>query len=249
VFKRLRREFVTILGIALILMAIVFFNTQISRADSYKRYEAMRRSIEAKRIESGMEVLDWDLMRATKGTHRSGARFTEELAAYDGRLVDILGFMVPIREFRNATEFMVLPVPLECYFCESPPLREVLYVSMAPGTTAQVINEPVWLNGTLHLDTEPGSDFFYRLENSMWGTGERNGRMTPRAIRPEEQIGAHLENMPEEPKLPAIDQQEEPLPTDEELAEQDPYLKRLIERSRPLPGVSREETTEPEPST
>jgi hypothetical protein len=239
-------EVMLVLSVAAFCAATFLVHDQVNEVDN--RYESFRKGVEAKRIESGMEILDWDLMRATKGTYRSGARFTEALAAHDGSSVNIIGYMVPLREFRNATEFMVLPLPIECFFCESPPLREVLYVSMAPGTTAQVINEPVWLNGTLHLDTEPGSDFFYRLENSMWGTGDPNGRMTPRAIRPEEQIGAHLENMPEEPKLPVIAQEEVSLPTDEELAEQDPYIKRLLERSRPSPGIGREGLPVGEPS-
>ena len=105
----------------------------------------------------------------------------------------IIGYQVPNEEFRQMHEFMLLPVPIECYFCESPPMRDVVYVKMKEGTTANLVNEPIMINGTLRLHEAPKSDYFYVIEEAAWGKAEKDQTLTQKEVAPEHRVGGHME--------------------------------------------------------
>jgi len=81
-----------------------------------------------------------------------------------------MGFMTPIDQFREATHFMLLPLPIECYFCQAPPLRDVMLVRMTQGETVNMVEEPVMMSGRLALNADGGEKFFYTLENATRST-------------------------------------------------------------------------------
>jgi hypothetical protein len=88
---------------------------------------------------------------------------------------------------------MLLPVPIECYFCESPPMRDVVYVRMKEGTTADLVNEPILINGVLRLHDAPKSDYFYVIEDAAWGKADESQRLTPKYVPQEHRLGGHAE--------------------------------------------------------
>ena len=59
----------------------------------------------------------------------------------------MIGFMVPMETFIDVEEFMMLPIPIECYFCAMPPSKDVLYVKLQEGETQQIFSEPVLVLG------------------------------------------------------------------------------------------------------
>lgn len=185
----------TIFGIVLILAAVVLTTGFLRRSEKWELFWEMREKAEAARRAEGVALLNWDVLRDTKGTYRSGPTFLEELKAQDGQQVHLIGYQVPNEEFRAMHEFMLLPVPIECYFCESPPMRDVVYVKMKEGTTSNLVNEPILINGVLRLHAAPKSDFFYVIEDAAWGKAEEGQRLTTREVAPEHRLGgAHLEN-------------------------------------------------------
>lgn len=193
--KRLGRELVTVLGIVVILSGVVFFNGQVRRTGDYKRFETMRLAIEQEREQGGLDLLDWNLLRETKGVFSTGAKFSEDLLAHRDQQVSLIGFMVPLRQFREADKFMLLPVPIECYFCESPQMREVVLVRMGGEQKADMIREPVVISGKFELHEGAGQEFFYTINDAVWGMGKRGSSRTPRQVRPEEEAGTHLEEV------------------------------------------------------
>lgn len=184
----------TVFGIVLILAVVVLTAGFFRRSESWEKFEAIRKKAEAAQREQGVALLDWPVLQKTKGTYRSGPTFLSELQSLDGQAVHIIGYQVPNEEFRAMHEFMLLPVPIECYFCESPPMRDVVFVKMKEGTTANLVNEPILINGTLRLHGAPKSDYFYVIEDAAWGKAEEGQRLTPKQVAPEHRLGgAHLE--------------------------------------------------------
>jgi hypothetical protein len=127
-------------------------------------------------------LIDWKVLQKTKGTIRSGARFHDALKPADGQLVNVIGFMTPIDQFRQVTHFMLLPMPIFCYFCEAPPMRDIILVELENGTTADLVNEPVLIGGRLELQGKAGDPFFYAISNAKWNAAVEGMRLTPKQI-------------------------------------------------------------------
>jgi hypothetical protein len=207
---RVVRDLVTISGIAVILGGMVFTNNYFGRMGLIDKFENMRKRSEELRKKQGLDVLNWDWMRSTKGSLSKGPRFVEELIHQDGTLVNLVGFIFPIEDFREMTEFMLLPLPIQCYFCEAPPARDIFLVQMEEGKTTDAFEEPVLTTGQLRLFKEPKSKFFYAIAQADVTVGTKGSELTKKNIPIQHKM--HMEPMPEEKLLPALPAVPEPAP-------------------------------------
>lgn len=183
--KRAVREIGTIFGIIIILGAVVFFNGYMRRGSLSDYFEKVRRTAEAAQAGQGVPLLQWNLLRKTSGSMRSGPKFDQNLLDIRDAEVNIIGFMVPLQEFRAVKEFLLLRLPVQCYFCEAPPPRDVMLVQMAEGESTDIVNEPVIVSGLLTLNEGPGIKFFYVLKEASRAAAEKGGKLTRKNIRPE----------------------------------------------------------------
>jgi len=164
--RRAKRDLITLTGVVVILAAIVTVNIYLRLEGLKGQYRKARYNLEVKYRKDGYEVSDWEMLRATKGTLRKGATFSDKLKEKDGYGFNLCGFMAPIDQFRNVTEYMLLPTPITCYFCDAPPPRDVLEVKLDnPG---EMVNEAIINGGMLQLNEEAGSLFFYTLMHGRW---------------------------------------------------------------------------------
>lgn len=184
--RRVKRDLTLIAGVVVILCVVVALNYGTGLSKAIAKFDAMRTAEEDKQAQTGVDLLSWKLMRATKGTLRSGGQFDPELVAKDNTPVNLVGFMVPLEQFNHVTEFLFLPLPLECYFCQIPPARDVMLVKLKPGSETKLWDEPVLCSGTIKLDSKPGAMFFYTLENAEVGKG-----VTVRDIKQEHTVIGH----------------------------------------------------------
>ena len=164
--RKAKRDLLTLIGVVAVLAGIVLVNGYSRRDALRERYEQMRAAFEEKHRGDGVEVVDWEELRKVTGKRVTGAGFPESLKKKDGRLVNICGFMSPIDQFKNVTEFMLLPVPMTCYFCEAPPMRDIIQVKLSK--PASMVNEPVLIGGRLRLHEGPKQMFFYTIEEARW---------------------------------------------------------------------------------
>lgn len=210
--RRSKRDLITLLGLVVIVGGIVFANGYMRRAGLREHFENMRAAVEAKHRSEGVTLLEWkELLRVT-GRRQTGATFPESLKALDGRLVNIVGFMSAIDQFRNVSEFMLLPVPLTCYFCDAPPMRDIIEVKLQE--PANMINEPVLIGGRLRLHEGPRPLFFYTIENAKWNEAVYEDDATEKVI--DQQHRLHLiegfQELRGESTLLGEDEEEELLP-------------------------------------
>ena len=189
--RRTKRDLGVLGGVLVLIAALAFGNSQLKRTGLAGEFEALREKLEAARIASGIELLKWNIVRETRGNLRNGAVFSEELEAYDGKEVFMIGFMVPEDTFRDVDHFLMLPIPLECYFCSMPPQRDVLLVNLREGETANIMVEPVLIRGTRTLQKGEGVKFFYSLENATFEAAEDGGALTKKRLQLQHMLPSH----------------------------------------------------------
>ena len=199
--KRAVRDLVTIAGVVVVLVGVAFANSEFRRGGAAERFINMRRAIEAQRREGGLDLVPWELLQQTRGTMRTGPTFAERLLPYNDTDVNVVGFMVPLDEFRQMREFLLLPMPLECYFCEAPPMRDVMLIQMAEGKNTDLFHEPVLVNGRLELPEGPNTKFFYVLHEASLGPGKEGDRLRRRDVPLQHRAHQAAERMNEEPLL------------------------------------------------
>jgi len=191
--RRVVRELVTLIGVVVILSGVVFAKTQFDRGSLIVQMEDWRTEQEEKASKKGVDLLDWDLLRATKGNRRKGPSFDKDLLTFDKEVVNIVGFMVPLYDFVNFREFILLPLPVECYFCEAPPMREVVIVRLAADETGGLVSDPVLINGLLNLHQGPDTKYFYTIEEGSWGAASEEQKLHRREVNLQQRLHAMRE--------------------------------------------------------
>lgn len=183
--KRTKRDITLFFGVLVILAILLFLKGELGRGQSIEKFEAMRTALEEIEMGKSNMLLDWTDMRKTKGSPKKGGKFTEGLMERDDSYANVVGFMVPLEQFLDTTEFMLLPLPLECYFCESPPASDVMLVTMAEGQMIKrFIEEPVLMNGKFTVNQGADQKFFYTLSEATLGAME-GVKQTDRNIKAE----------------------------------------------------------------
>lgn len=189
--RRTKRDLGILFGAAAILGSVVFFNITINRTTLAAEMDKLRRQVEGQRRQEGLNLLSWTLVRTTKGSPKRGGTFHEDLKAFDGRHVNIIGFMVPQEQFRDVTEFLLLPLPIECYFCQMPPARDVMLVQLKAGETTPIFEEPVLINGVLNIHEGPGNKFLYSIKEAKLGPGEMGGGLSKKRLELQHMLPKH----------------------------------------------------------
>ncbi len=186
--RRAKRDLATLLALVTVVAGVVGVNGYMRRAGLRESFEKMRAAVESKHRGEGVSLIEWKELHQVKGRRQTGATFPESLKEKDGRLVNIVGFMSAIDQFRDVTEFMLLPVPLTCYFCDAPPMRDIIQVKL--DKPANMINEPVLIGGRLRLHEGPRPLFFYTIENAKWNEAVKDEESTEKVV--DQQHRLHL---------------------------------------------------------
>jgi hypothetical protein len=107
------------------------------------------------RIFSGMQTtakveIDWRLLGEMDYVTGS---VPPSLKKYDGSLVKVPGFMVPLEDNqKKVTQFLLVPTPQACIHVPPPPPNQMLLVDIKQGT--EVAFGPIWVHGTLRVKTQ-----------------------------------------------------------------------------------------------
>lgn len=208
--RRVVRDLGTILGIVVILAVVVFLNGYLRRGSLADQMDKVRRKAEIQQRNYGVDLLSWELLRQTKGTKSSGPAFAADLLPKKDTQVSLVGFMVPQYDFRQMTEFILLPLPIECYFCQAPPMREVVLVQMAKDAKVDLVKEPVMISGDLTLNEGKGTKFFYVLKNATRGAAEKGGRLTRKPVSQDHMMHGAAQKQAEESQKEVLAPGKEP---------------------------------------
>ena len=189
--QRAKRDLIALGGVVAVIVALFVLNYTFGLSDLVEKYDTMRKTAEAAREADGMEILKWRHMRDTEGNLRSGPTYTDELKAWNNKQVNLIGFMVPENEFRDVKEFILLPLPIECYFCKRPPVKDVMMIQMAEDTTTMIYEGPILINGVLRLHEGPNQKYFYSITHAALEPADKGGTFKTRYIEPEHMLPQH----------------------------------------------------------
>lgn len=190
--KRTKRDLSIFFGAISLILSVVFVNSQMGRAGNRAQFEELLLTLQQQRIDKGDLILEWKHMRETKGKPRTGGTFSEDLLAYDGKEINIVGFQTPEAEFRDVKEFLMLPIPLECYFCSMPPPKDVMLIRLREGETTRIFIEPVIVGGILKVNQGPDQKFFYELTEARMGGSLDGGPLTKKRLELQHMLGGDL---------------------------------------------------------
>lgn len=190
--KRAKRDLAIGLAVVTLLAALIVTNYMFGLSGDVAYYTNMRVRIERERAAQGVKLMSWDLITNTRGNRFTGPSHAGELLAHEGEHVNILGFMTPINRYRNMTEFMLLPLPIECYFCNVPPMSHVVWVRLKEGETTHLFKEPVLINGIFRAEgVWDEARYFYAIHDAELGAGQVGGALTPTAPGAEHMAPQH----------------------------------------------------------
>jgi len=65
----------------------------------------------------------------------------------DGQDIEMVGFMMPLSEVKNITEFILVPSLWGCCYGQPPAVNHVVVVKMPPGQTTQFFNDVIRVRG------------------------------------------------------------------------------------------------------
>ncbi len=91
--------------------------------------------------------IDWRILR---GLDMKTGEISEELKAFDGQLVKIPGFIVPLEDNSNqVSEFLLVPSPQACIHVPPPPANQMIYVRMKEPFAFKWGTRAIWAHGRL----------------------------------------------------------------------------------------------------
>lgn len=84
--------------------------------------------------------------------HRRNAEVPAELAALDGKQIEVVGYMVPFDRIENITQFILLQAPfMGCMHVPPPGANETLMIK-TERPLASYTYDPLRITGTLNID-------------------------------------------------------------------------------------------------
>jgi len=102
--------------------------------------------------ETRAPVLLWNALSEYKLAEKSAPR---KLAALDGQVVRIPGYMIPLEVKNDQTsEFLLLPSLANCIHVPPPPANQTVHVKMSAGTSATVSWKPIWVEGRFKISKD-----------------------------------------------------------------------------------------------
>ncbi len=113
-------------------------------------------------------VLKWNELRQGKWERGQKPSIAPAIAALDGKRATARGFMLPLHEPGEASQFFLAPQPGGCYFCNPPGVADIVMFKTAGGMKTTVTQLPVNIYGTFHVATGAADDeSLYVIEDAV----------------------------------------------------------------------------------
>jgi hypothetical protein len=118
-----------------------------------------------RRTEPGTVGVEWELLGAYTYTSQRGLTdLPADLRALDGKRVTLIGFMMPLYEFDDMTQFALVGSHWSCCFGRMPKISELLNVTLAAGRTPlKNTLEPLRVVGTFRAKEVKESGFILSI--------------------------------------------------------------------------------------
>lgn len=103
-------------------------------------------------------------LREYRFSRRQRSPIPPKLQALNGEKIDIAGYMIPLNEAKDVTEFMLIQYPFfGCCYSMPPEPNETVLVRLPKGKATEFINEPIRVTGIFKIDDTVTDGFVVSL--------------------------------------------------------------------------------------
>lgn len=117
----------------------------------------------------GPNPLPWAVLAETSFDAKYRPKFVDYLRRLDGKTVSLTGFMQPIGDQFEVSEFLLIEYPVGCWFCETPPPTGLIFVELPAGKSLLIKHGMVKIEGKLKLNANDPEDFLFALKDARVG--------------------------------------------------------------------------------
>lgn len=109
-------------------------------------------------------------LREYRFSRRQRSPIPPKLQALNGKQIDIAGYMIPLNEAKDITEFMLIQYPFfGCCYSMPPEPNETVFVRLPKGKATEFVNVPIRVSGTFKIDDTVTDGFvvsLYKIEGA-----------------------------------------------------------------------------------
>ena len=95
--------------------------------------------------------VEFELLKSWTYIERQNTPIPNSIRKLDGQTVEMIGYMMPLSEVKNITQFVLVPFLWGCCYGQPPAANHIMVVNMPEGQTSNYYNDQVRVRGTLHV--------------------------------------------------------------------------------------------------
>ena len=95
--------------------------------------------------------LTFELLKSWTYIEKQRTPIPDSIRKLDGQTVEMTGYMMPLSEVKNITQFVLVPFLWGCCYGQPPAVNHIMVVNMTEGQTSNVYNDQVRVRGTFHV--------------------------------------------------------------------------------------------------
>ena len=95
--------------------------------------------------------LQFELLKSWTYIERQNTPIPNSIRKLDGQTVEMVGYMMPLSEVKNVTQFVLVPFLWGCCYGQPPAVNHIMVVNMPEGQTSNFYNDQVRVRGTFHV--------------------------------------------------------------------------------------------------
>ncbi len=95
--------------------------------------------------------LTFELLKSWTYIEKQRTPIPDSIRKLDGQTVEMTGYMMPLSEVKNVTQFVLVPFLWGCCYGQPPAVNHIMVVNMPEGQTSNVYNDQVRVRGTFHV--------------------------------------------------------------------------------------------------
>jgi hypothetical protein len=112
-------------------------------------------------------ALSFDTFKQWTYIEKQKTPIPDFIRKYDGKEVQMLGYMMPLSEIKDIKTFVLVPSLFGCCYGQPPAVNHIVFVKMAGDSTAKFFSDSIRVRGQFHCGEEKQDGYvisLYRID-------------------------------------------------------------------------------------
>ncbi len=128
----------------------------------------VQRGYAARSPEGTSAALKWNDLHRGQWPAKGTPRVVPAIGDLAGKTVHLKGFMLPLHQAQEASEFFLAASPGGCYFCSPPGVADVVMATTVGRKKMSITDQPVEAFGTLRLAAGSQDQALYMIDDATF---------------------------------------------------------------------------------